>query len=44
MPLAFVALGSNLGDRWANLTGAVRRLRAEPGLRVVESSEIYSTA
>src|SRR5262245_4731226 len=44
MPLASIALGSNLGDRWANLTAAVRRLRAEPGLRVVASSEVYETA
>jgi 2-amino-4-hydroxy-6-hydroxymethyldihydropteridine diphosphokinase len=44
MPLAYVALGSNLGDRYATLSAAVRRLRAEPGLRVVESSEFYETA
>ena len=44
MPLCYLALGSNLGDRWANLSAAVRRLRAEPGLRVVATSEYYETA
>src|SRR5205814_1975777 len=44
MPLAYIALGSNLGDRWANLAAGVRRLRAEPGLRVVATSEYYETA
>lgn len=44
MPIAYIALGSNLGDRYATLAAAVRRLRAEPGLRVLESSEFYETA
>jgi 2-amino-4-hydroxy-6-hydroxymethyldihydropteridine diphosphokinase len=44
MTIAYIALGSNLGDRWATLSAAVRRLRAEPGLRVIESSEFYETA
>ncbi|WP_439630977.1 2-amino-4-hydroxy-6-hydroxymethyldihydropteridine diphosphokinase [Gemmata sp.] len=44
MATAYLALGSNLGDRWANLTAAVRRLRAEPGVRVVAASEVYETA
>ena len=44
MPLAYIALGSNLGDRWATLATAVRRLRAEPGVRVVASSAFYETA
>jgi 2-amino-4-hydroxy-6-hydroxymethyldihydropteridine diphosphokinase len=44
MPVAYIALGSNLGDRWANLSAAVRRLRAEPGLRVIDNSEVYETA
>ena len=44
MAISYVALGSNLGDRWATLAAAVRRLRAEPGLRVVESSAFYETA
>lgn len=44
MPLCYVGLGSNLGDRRATLQAAVRRLRAEPGLRVVDTSEVYETA
>ena len=35
MTFAYLALGSNLGDRRATLDAAVRRLRAEPGLRVL---------
>jgi 3-oxoacyl-[acyl-carrier protein] reductase len=44
MPTAFIALGSNVGDRRAFLAAAVRRLRAEPGVRVLEVSENYATA
>ena len=43
MVTAYIALGSNLGDRWATLSAAVRRLRAEPGIRVIDSSEKYET-
>lgn len=41
---AYVALGGNLGDRHANLAAAVARLRALPGLRVVQVSPFYETA
>jgi 2-amino-4-hydroxy-6-hydroxymethyldihydropteridine diphosphokinase len=44
MPPAYLALGSNLGDRRQTLAAAVRRLRAEPGLRVVATSAFYETA
>lgn len=44
MPTAYIALGSNLGDRWETLSAAVRRLRAEPGLRVIATSNFYETA
>lgn len=44
MAISYVALGSNLGDRWATLAAAVRRLRAEPGVRVVASSAFHETA
>jgi 3-oxoacyl-[acyl-carrier protein] reductase len=44
MPTAYIGLGSNLGDRRAALDAAVRRLRAEPGLRVLAVSECYETA
>ncbi len=43
MHQASIALGSNLGDRWANLTAAVRRLRAEPGSRIAAVSAFYET-
>ncbi|QJW96913.1 2-amino-4-hydroxy-6-hydroxymethyldihydropteridine diphosphokinase [Frigoriglobus tundricola] len=44
MTTAYVALGSNLGDRWATLSAAVRRLRAEPGVRVTAVSAFHETA
>jgi 2-amino-4-hydroxy-6-hydroxymethyldihydropteridine diphosphokinase len=44
MPLVCLALGANLGDRRATLDAAVRRLRAEPGVRVVAVSPWYETA
>ena len=44
MTIAYIALGSNLGDRYATLRAAVHRLRAEPGLRLIASSEVYETA
>jgi 3-oxoacyl-[acyl-carrier protein] reductase len=44
MATAYLALGSNLGDRWETLAAAVRRLRAEPGIRLVAVSRFYETA
>src|SRR5918993_1315086 len=44
MPRAFLALGSNLGDRQRFLDEAVRRLRAVPGLSVRQVSPYYETA
>jgi 3-oxoacyl-[acyl-carrier protein] reductase len=41
---AYVALGSNLGDRQATLDRAVLRLRAEPGVTVRRVSSYYETA
>jgi len=43
MPTAFIGLGSNLRDRWETLQAAIRRLRAEPGLRVTATSPIFET-
>jgi len=40
---ACVALGSNLGDRAANLERAVEGLRAAPGVRVCAVSPLYET-
>ena len=41
--VAFLGLGSNLGDRLTNLQGAVDLLHGEPGLRVVASSRVWET-
>lgn len=43
MPTAYIALGSNLGDRERTLDRAVERLRAEPHLRVLGVSSYYET-
>lgn len=42
--LAYVALGSNLGDRQAKLAEARRRIDATLGLRVLRASRVYETA
>ena len=44
MTTAYVALGSNLGDREGTLLGAVDALAATPGLRVVAVSRLIDTA
>jgi 2-amino-4-hydroxy-6-hydroxymethyldihydropteridine diphosphokinase len=41
---AFLGLGTNLGDRLANLQLAVDLLAGTPGIRFVRSSRIYETA
>jgi 2-amino-4-hydroxy-6-hydroxymethyldihydropteridine diphosphokinase len=41
---AYVALGTNLGDRWAHLAFAARALRAAPGVAVVRGSRAWDTA
>lgn len=43
MARAYVALGSNLGDREATLRGAAERLGAVEGVRVVGVSELRET-
>ena len=40
---AFLALGSNLGDRLANLQRAVGLLWQRSGIRVIRSSRVYET-
>lgn len=42
--LAYVGVGSNLGDRWANLALAARTLRAEPQVALLRASRVYDTA
>ena len=43
MPRAFVALGSNLGDREAVIRGALAELESEPGIAVVSVSTLIDT-
>jgi 2-amino-4-hydroxy-6-hydroxymethyldihydropteridine diphosphokinase len=40
---AVFSLGSNLGDRFEYLQGAVKHLRATPGLKVTGISSVYET-
>ncbi|MHC4609971.1 MAG: 2-amino-4-hydroxy-6-hydroxymethyldihydropteridine diphosphokinase [Planctomycetota bacterium] len=42
-PICYLALGSNLGDRLANLTSALNALQADPRLEVVRRSGLYET-
>lgn len=41
---AVFSLGSNLGDRYEYLQGAVNHLRATPGLELVSISSVYETS
>ena len=40
---AYIALGSNLGDRRVNLDDAIARLRAQPGVDVISVSSYHET-
>ncbi len=44
MSRAYLALGSNLGDRRAHLQGAIDALTAADAVRVVAVSRVYETA
>jgi 2-amino-4-hydroxy-6-hydroxymethyldihydropteridine diphosphokinase len=44
MTLAYIGLGSNVGDREANLRKAVERLKKADGIEVTRVSSIYETA
>ena len=44
MTTAYIALGSNLGDRAAHLRGAVEALQRGGEVRVVAESAVYETA
>ena len=41
MPVAWIALGSNLNDPAAMLDRALRALRAEPHVRLLQVSRYY---
>lgn len=40
---AYIGVGSNLGDRLANLVAAVEKLRGQAGVRVLRCSHLYET-
>src|SRR5512144_1365884 len=40
---AYVAVGTNLGDRWGHLALAARELRRTPGVAVLRASHVYDT-
>lgn len=41
--IAHIALGSNIGDREANIRDALRRIAASEGLSVLKKSALYET-
>jgi 2-amino-4-hydroxy-6-hydroxymethyldihydropteridine diphosphokinase len=41
---AYVGVGSNLGDRWANLALAARELRGEPRVALLRASRVWDAA
>ena len=43
MTTAFLGLGSNVGDRMANLNAALERLRSTPSVEVLRASSVYET-
>jgi len=40
---AFIALGSNLGDRLSHLRASIQALKAHPGIQVIQVSPVYRT-
>ena len=44
MTQSFLGIGSNLGDRLANLGDALDLLRGHEGIEIVRSSRVYETA
>ena len=43
MKIAYLGLGSNLGERRVNLAAAVRLLAADPAIAVVRGSSVYES-
>ncbi len=41
MPLAYIALGSNLGDRFGNFESALGALASSPEIQVLRASPVY---
>lgn len=44
MNIAYLSIGSNKGNRFAFLKGAIQALRSHPDIRVSQISSIYETA
>lgn len=42
--IVFIALGSNVGDRFKNIENACREIDADPDMRIVRTSHLYETA
>ncbi len=42
--LALVAMGSNLGDRWWILQGALREIASLPDCRLLDCAPVWETA
>ncbi|MBV7509264.1 2-amino-4-hydroxy-6-hydroxymethyldihydropteridine diphosphokinase [Bacillus sp. sid0103] len=40
---AFIALGSNIGNRYANIASAIKRLTSYSGIQLVNYSSVYET-
>jgi 2-amino-4-hydroxy-6-hydroxymethyldihydropteridine diphosphokinase len=43
MKVAFLGIGSNLGDRRAYLADAIRKLAAAPAVRILQGSPVYES-
>lgn len=44
MTLAYIGLGSNLGDRASYIQGALEKLDAAPGIQLLRTASLYETA
>lgn len=43
MSIAYIGLGSNLGDREKNLQNAITRIRGKEGIRIIRISSFYES-
>lgn len=44
MTTAYIGLGSNMGDRKANLATSLELLGREPGINIIRTSSVYETS
>lgn len=40
---AYISLGTNIGDRYQNLTNAITLLKEDPGIKLEDISSVYET-